>query len=173
MDQIDTTSVILTLFTMVRIVAIFILASFMLLKALVFRRAGKFGSALAKSNVSIVVAFVGSMMLALGFGFFATWPWALGIVLVIVMYVTKAAQEMANLYGGWEYLMREAKATLRDLRDEWKRQRLGMKIAILIYALDLFAAVALSEVRGVPRELMIPPPKVKVQTGATPTGGVE
>lgn len=155
-DKTDLTEALLLLFIFIRIVAVIILGGFMLLKALVFRRAGEFGSALAKSNVSIVVAFVGSVMLMLGFGFFATWPWALGIVIVIMIYVTKAAQQMAKLYGGWKYLFRESRLTLHDMQGEWKRQPLGMKLAIAILLLDLFAAVALSEVRGVPHEIAIP-----------------
>lgn len=166
MDKID---IVLAILTATRLVAVVLLSGFMLLKALVFRRAGRFGSALAKSNVSIVVAFIGSMMLMLGFGFFATWPWSIGIILVIVTYVVKAAIQMANLYGGWKYLSREAKLTLIDLKGEWRQQPLGMKIAVLILLLDLFAAVALTEVRGVPPEIIVPRPQVKVQ--ATPIEG--
>lgn len=168
MERPEAVDLLTTLFTLTRVIAVIVLSGFLLLKSLVFRRAGKFGAAIAKSNLSVVVAFFGSVMLALGFGFFGTWPWSIGIILVIMVYVVKAAQQMSSLYGGWSNLLNEAKLTLRDLRGEWRRQPLGMKLAILILLLDLFAAVALSEVRGVPRELIIPPPQVKVQSEATP-----
>lgn len=156
MNKTDVIDALLLIYFLIRLVVVIILSAFMLLKALVFRRSGKFGSALAKSNVSIVVAFIGSILLLIGLDFFATWPWSLGVLIVVTIYAVKAAQRMADLYGGWPNLMHEAKLTLRDLAKEWKRQPLGMKIAIMLLLLDLFAAVALTEVKGVPPELVLP-----------------
>lgn len=156
MSKADIIDALVTIYFAIRLVVVVILSVFMLLKALVFRRAGKFGSSLAKSNISIVVAFIGSIFLLAGLDFFATWPWSLGILVVITFYVVKAAQRMAELYGGWLNLTREAKLTLRDLAGEWKRQPLGTKIAITFLLLDLFAVVVLTEVRGVPSEMALP-----------------
>lgn len=166
MNRTDIIDALLTIYLLIRLVVVVILSVFLMLKALVFRRAGAFGDGIAKSNISIVVAFLGSLFLLAGLDFFSTWPWSLGILLVVTFYVVRAAQRMAELYGGWLNLTHEAKLTLRDLRGEWRRQPLGMKIAVVLLFLDLFAAVALSEVRGVPPELMLP--KHSIQKEDTP-----
>lgn len=166
MNRTDIIDALLTLYSLVRFTAVVVLSVFLLLKALVFRRAGAFGDGIAKSNVAVVVAFIGSLFLMFGLDFFATWPWSLGIVLGVMFFAIRAAQRMAELYGGWLNLTHEAKLTLRDLRGEWGRQPLGMKIAVALLFLDLFAAVALSEVKGVPPELVLP--KHSIQKEDTP-----
>jgi hypothetical protein len=163
MNKTDITDALLTLYFLIRVVAVIVLSAFLLLKALVFRRSGAFGDGIAKSNVSVVVAFLGSLFLMVGLDFFATWPWALGVVLGVMFFAIRAAQRMADLYGGWLNLTHEAKLTLRDLRGEWRRLPLGMKIAVVILLLDLFAAVSLTEVKGVPPELALPKHSIQKQ----------
>lgn len=163
MNKAEIIDALLMLFFFIRVFAILVLSVFMLLKALVFRRAGEFGASLAKSNLAVVVAFIGSVFLIAGFDFFATWPWSLFVLLLVMAYAIKATHQMSILYGGWMNLLREAKLTLIDMRGEWKGQPLGMKIAILILILDLFAAVSLTEVKGVPHEIAWP-------MHSTPTG---
>jgi hypothetical protein len=168
-DRPEVNDAILVVYMLIRVVLVGTISGFLLLKALAFRRAGKFGDAMAKSNVAVAFAYLGTLMLLAGLDFFRTTPWVLGVSFVVMLYVVKAGNELKRLYGSWGELMHEARLTIFDIRDEWLAQPPGMRIATILLFVEFWAAVVLVEIKGTPQELTIPTTWVSRAADATPT----
>lgn len=169
MDRPEVLDALFVLYIIVRIVVVATISCFLLLKALAFRRAGKFGEAMAKSNVAVALAYIGTLLLLIGLDFFRTTPWILGISLTVLLYVVKAGTELKRLYGSWKALLHEAWLTIIDTKDEWCAQPLGMRIATILLFVELWVAVALVEIKGTPQELVTPTMWVQQSHEPTPT----
>jgi hypothetical protein len=168
MNRPEVVDAILVAYVLIRVVVVSTISCFLLLKALAFRRAGRFGDAMAKSNVAVAFAYIGTLLLLVGLDFFRTTPWVLGVSLVVMIYVVKAGTELKRLYGSWKALLHEAWFTILDIRDEWCAQPLGMRIATILLFAEFWLAVALVEIKGTPQELMVPTMWVQRETQATP-----
>lgn len=169
MDDPRVIDAIVVAYVALRVTIVLTISSFLILKAMAFRRAGRFGDMLSKSNVLVAIAYLGTILLLVGLDFFRTWPWVLGISLAVMIYVVKAGRELRNLYGSWKLVFHEAHLTLYEIRDAWRAEPLGMKIALALLGLEFWIAVALTEVKGVPRELTLPTMLVQMTPTPPPT----
>jgi hypothetical protein len=169
MGRDEVLNTVFILYAVTRIVVVATTVVFLLLKALAFRRAGRFGDAMAKSNFVIALAFLGTLMLVAGLAFFRTTPWVLGISFAVLVYVVRGGIEFKRLYGSWQALLHEAWLTVKDLGNEWCAQPLGMRIATILLLVEFWVAVGLVQVKGTPEELQLPSMWVTHPVEPTPT----
>lgn len=169
MDDPKVIDAIVILYVLLRTIVLLIIVIFLMLKALSFRRAGKFGDALAKSNIAVAIAYAGTLLLLVGLDFFRTTPWIIGITLAVAFHVVRAGMEMKNLYGSWKQVFKEAEYALQDFWTHILSQPLGMKIAMALYFLEFLAAIVLVEVKGTPKEWILPTMLIQLEKQETPT----
>jgi hypothetical protein len=76
------------------------IATFLALKALVFRRFTAFGRAISRSNLALAIAYY-STALGLHIGFFRTDAWRWGIRILVLVTTVQAVRQAVLLLGGW------------------------------------------------------------------------
>lgn len=97
------------------------IATFLLLKALIFRRFTEFGRALSRSNLALALAYYG-VAGAMHIGFFRSDAWRWGIRVLVVVTTAHAVHEMIRLLGGWRAAGRELRIAAVDFA--WEIYRL-------------------------------------------------
>lgn len=153
--------VVSVIFDEVLLVAI---ATFLLLKALVFRRYTDFGRAISRSNLALAIAFYGSA-LGLHVGFFRSEAWRWGIRGAVLATSVNAVIAMVAALGGWRAAGREMRYALVELAWEvyqlpttiggwccdgftlgvaaWRRAGTRSRIAYLAIAILIVAAIVI------------------------------
>lgn len=151
------------------------IATFLLLKALIFRRITDFGRALSRSNLALAIAYYGTA-LGMHIGFFRSELWRWGIRAAVLFTTACAVLQMIHALGGWRAAGREARIAFAELaweiwrlpsicrdhccagftlsRDTWTRASAGCRIlyagiALVVLAALVILAVVFYETRAV------------------------